>query len=182
MSFLCFEHHLLQACPSLRVLCNLHFGIAVPGLLGLCSTVQFSFLFLDFPWKYTYFWSSCLPSCIPGFCLNFSVSYLWSMSYLLGYACSQRAILPANVWRGGPTRGPFPFILSCRTFLHLFPFINTKAIRIQQSTHQVTYKSLRDELFCLAGLLQGAGEAGVDKKLVGEPQVPAAPTCQWPTG
>lgn len=103
-----------------------------------------------------------------------SVSYL-SMCYL------SRVYLPPNshpsckcVMMRSQARA-FPFILSCRIFPCLFLSISTKAARMQQSKHQVTYKSLMDELFCLTGLLQGAGEAA-DKKLTWESQ--RCPICQ----
>lgn len=91
-----------------------------------------------------------------------SFSYLSSMSYLFrvclhpkSHPSCKRMMRRSHAWA-----------MSCRTFLHLFLFISTEAIGIQQSNHQVTYKSLTDELFCLAGSLQGAGEAAVDKKLL----------------
>lgn len=72
------------------------------------------------------------------------------------------------------------FFLSCRVFLCLFLSISTKAIWMQQSKHQVTYKSLMNELFCLTGLLQGTGEAA-EKKLTWESH--RCPVCQEePTG
>ncbi|XP_072793330.1 uncharacterized protein [Taeniopygia guttata] len=77
---------------------------------------------------------------------------------------------PANSWAPGLQQISKPENTSS----------STKAAQMQQSKHQVTYKSLMEELFCLTGLLQGAGEAAA-KKLTWESH--RCPICQEkPTG
>lgn len=100
----------------------------------------------------------CLLSCILGFYLNLSLfPTCGQCAIFLGHTCPQIGILQMCDDEV-PSMGHFLLFFPAESSCGLFLSISTKAARMQQPKHQVTYKSLMDELFCLTGWLQGAGE------------------------